>query len=412
MVVFRSRSVQSDSLRKIVNNESIFVTPSADYFDKESFRLHPDYNIWVFDNLLSSVFLELADQEFTNAEKIAEPAEYNPHLTKNRACIPLIGWSAEVFEVLLRIANVRPIEIPTFFVLEDVTGQANQARQNEHMDHGYVGNIKTELSWDRFQFDPPRENVIPTFSFIVYFNDVGGLVFPNVGKTVNASRGRIVMFQNYHSHINKEVDYRAQHYGTYSIEPKRLALFGILTETIPAPNLPKPLAVIYSPVHHGHSSAPPTAKRAPVPKVKPGTRLRRRGTRVWKLDKITIHQKTTCCWVLYEITASWGETIVWKNREFHSEFRYRLEPCESNFFNSHFQNFPGIVEGFDSVSLQYHLEIDYEIAVDEILEFIGLTIPQTRTGWICRITEAQRVARRAEWKCVGCTCIPGLGKDH
>jgi len=262
MVVTNCRGLQSDSEFKIAKQADDFSSFSSNWFDKEPFRLEPNYDIWVFDNLLSESFLASADKEFTNGKKIVEPVEYNPHLMKQRVRISQTDWSKEVFEVLLQIANVHPIEISPFFMLGDVTGQTEQAQQREHMDHGYVGEIKTQLSWDRFQFDPSGEKVIPTFSFIVYFNDVGGVVFPHVGKIVNAKRGRIVMFQNYHNHVNKKVDYRALHYGTYRIEPKRLAVFGILTEMIPAPNMAKPLAVLYSPNGHCHQEPPSKRKFA------------------------------------------------------------------------------------------------------------------------------------------------------
>jgi len=406
MALIRSRRVQSATSCKIVKKVVASDSPCPDYFDKEPFRLYPNCNIWVFDNLLSSSFLALTDQEFMNGEKIVKQAKYNPHLKTTQVRIPRMSWSAEVFEVLLRISNVRPIEIPSFFIVREVTGQTDHHPQNEHMDYASLEDIdiKTQLSWDQFQFDTSHEK-IPTFSFIVYFKNIGRIVFPNVGETVNARRGRIVMFQNYHNHINRKIDYRALHYGTYSTEPKRLALFGILTETIPVTALPKPLALLYSP--NWHHLLYSYTKSASV--------VRPPGTLVWKLESFSGY----CCWVLYVITAIEGSTS--ENLFYiddtpsitHNKYKYTLEPCQTNFFNIHIDNFTNLcygrtIEGFDSVSFQYHRDIDYELAVDDILEFIGLSQPVSRTGWICRITKAQREARRTEWRSVGCTCLPGL----
>jgi len=414
MVAIDKKCVQSYATCKLGKKHLVKAIPSTDYFDTDSFRLDPNYNIWVFDNLLSSYFLELVDQDCMERPGSPKQMDHNPHLTKYSVRIPRTSWTEEVFEVLFRIANVCTNETTRYFIVGDVTGPTNQALQAEHMDWGAVRNLGTELSSDRLHFDDKGENVIPTFSFILYFNDVGGLVFPNIGKAVNAKRGRIVMLQNYHKGADMKVDYRNRHYGTYTTEPKRLALFGILTEMIPVRNMPKPSGILYCANAHGGGYENDICyDREPAQIF--ATKLYNHGIKpgnvIWNLEKKD--KEPIYCYVPYWIIEAKGSTLKRRGKFFHRGYTYKLKPYRNNIFTVHFQKlsdeirYGRIVEGYQNFSVsQYPLDIDHEIAADEILEFIGLAHLGTRAGWICSITGAQREARRAEWRAIGCSCVP------
>jgi len=415
MVAIDKKCVQSYATCKLGKKHLVKAIPSTDYFDTDSFRLDPNYNIWVFDNLLSSYFLELVDQDCMERPGSPKQMDHNPHLTKYSVRIPRTSWTEEVFEVLFRIANVCTNETTRYFIVGDVTGPTNQALQAEHMDWGAVRNLGTELSSDRLHFDDKGENVIPTFSFILYFNDVGGLVFPNIGKAVNAKRGRIVMLQNYHKGADMKVDYRNRHYGTYTTEPKRLALFGILTEMIPVRNMPKPSGILYCANAHGGGYENDHVYSKEPERIIVSNLRSHRGTKpgrvVWILEKKD--KEPIYCYVPYIITETKGKTLKDGEGYYHGEYTYKLRLIKYNIFTEHFKKFSDvirdgrIIKGYENFTFdQYPLDIDLEIAADEILEFIGLADLETRAGWICSITEAQREARLAEWRAIGCSCVP------
>jgi hypothetical protein len=409
---------QADSSCMIAKKEE-YNPPCKDYFYKESYRLNPNCNIWVFDNLLSSSFLAKADEAFMNGKQRIAQFGPNSLLTIKRVRIHRASWSTELYDVLHRIANVRPIELPQFFDIGDVAGITEQAKQEAHIDVGGVqdfGDIPKQISLDKFQRDPDNKTVTPTFSFILYFNDVGAVVFPKVGEMIKARRGRIVMFQNYFNPMDKNIDCRAMHYGTYSTEPKRFAVYGMLTDTIPVPNMPKPVALIYSPNYTPTSSPSSSSWSWPSEHTEevPATVTRPPGTLVWKFEKhITMWPKKSF-WILHVIRSAEGLTCQHLDGNVsHVKHKYMVEVCQTNLFNAYAEKIINLsnkttVIGFDSVSLQYHVDIDYELAVDEILAFIGLMQPDSRTGWICEITDAQRMARRSEWRSVGCTCLPKI----
>jgi len=410
-----STVIQTDSSCMIVKKDVDNGPPCKDYFHKESYRLNPSCNIWIFDDLLSSSFLALADEAFMNGEQLMAQFDRNSDLTMKRVRIPRSCWSTEVFEVLLRVANVRPIKLPQFFDIGDVAGTTEQAQQEAHIDVGGApdfGDILMQISSDKFQFGANNKTVTPTFSFVVYFNDVGGVVFPNVGEMVNARRGRIVMFQNYHNPIDKNIDNRAMHYGTYSTEPKRFATFGILTERIPVCNMPKPDArFIYSP---NRTDSSVSSCSSELTEEIPAALTRPPGTLIWKFERHKTMWPKKSFWILHVVRSAEGRTCQHTDGDVsHVRHKYTVEVCQANLFNSYAEKITDLtykttVRGFDSVSLQYHVDIDYELAVDEILEFIGLIYLENRTGWICQITDAQREARRSEWRSVKCTCVPDV----
>merc|ERR1719300_1714819 len=106
----------------------------------------------------------------------------------------------ELPELLQKIGHIKPHEECPVLVISDVWNRDQQP----HMDHvtldalaptyqkiNFVDHSKHQVKINR------SCRVIPTFSIVVYFNDVGSINFPKANLEFNGKRGRIFMFQNY-----------------------------------------------------------------------------------------------------------------------------------------------------------------------------------------------------------------------
>jgi len=94
-------------------------------------------------------------------------------------------------------------------------------------------------------------------------------------------------------------------------------------------------------------------------------------------------------------------------------YEYVLKPIRTNFFNAHIMKFKKLGNIRDRIlgrnPDRYHRDIDYELALEEILVFIGLMKSET-TGWICRVSDEDRKCRLKEWKRYRCSCVPHTQK--
>jgi len=197
--------------------------------------------IWVFDNLLSERFLNQIDHIFECGEtNFFDQPEGGKRRRSRCAQIETDEVTVELVDVIRMLAGIRQVEECRTFMIADVWGQD----QDPHIDHislTDLANRYDELNFldlckqSRSQHNPSK--IVPTFSIVVYFNDVGGIRFPlsPMQEMIRGRRGRIVMFQNFRDSQRPESNQLCQHYGVYfEDQPRRLMTMGILANKTPS----------------------------------------------------------------------------------------------------------------------------------------------------------------------------------
>merc|ERR1711977_88538 len=221
-------------------------------FDVEPHRVCSSPNIWVFDNLLSESFLSHIDALFEASQeepqRVMSWAKDRSQL-KRAVEFPVVGDSrtSELAAVLRRISHTSSeVEVFPEARCVEVSGDP----QHEHMDRHDWSRLTRFPIEDivdiNGRFSSPAElqgstRIIPTLSFVIYFNAVGGCEFPAAGQTITGKRGRIIMFQNYIDEQRPAHDTQATHFGFYGNcpsqfgvnPPKRMMTGGILCNKVP-----------------------------------------------------------------------------------------------------------------------------------------------------------------------------------
>jgi len=233
-------------------------------FDTAKHKVSGEPNIWVFDDLLSEGFLNYIDEQFEiQKDNLEFESEENGFYVKykNTLKLDVDDKSEEVIKVLRKIANFEPHEKCPVIAVSDVWGDD----QGHHMDHVDIDDLAPfyqKLNFiDRskqecYPNDPSA--LVPTFSFVIYFNDVGSIVFPNIDREFEGKRGRIFMFQNYRDAERPVANTNSTHYGRYNFEtPKRVVAMGLLSNKTPdvTQGAPKTEGIMYCPnacSHHAH----------------------------------------------------------------------------------------------------------------------------------------------------------------
>lgn len=184
------------------------IEQSQALFDVEPHRVCSSPNIWVFDNLLSESFLSHIDALFeASQEEPKRTMSYAKDRTnlKRYVDFPAVGDSrtSELAAVLRRISHTSSeVEVFPEARCVEVSGDP----QHEHMDRHDWSRLATRFPIEDIvdisgRFSSPAElqgsdtRIIPTLSFVIYFNAVGGCEFPTAGQTITGKRGRIIMFQ-------------------------------------------------------------------------------------------------------------------------------------------------------------------------------------------------------------------------
>jgi len=208
-------------------------------FDASAYLVCETPKIWVFDDLLSENLLTHIDNLFESTQLRA----VNENTTNRRSQvldIVIDKHTRELTEVICMVSNIEPIEQCQTVSISDVLGGS----QNPHVDHMDVDSLAPRYQKLQFldlskQSAPPNSKaVVPTFSIVVYFNNVGSIVFPEAclpNGCIHGRRGRIIMFQNYVDSARPCHSPEAVHYGTYfDSVPKRIMTAGILSNETPS----------------------------------------------------------------------------------------------------------------------------------------------------------------------------------
>lgn len=236
-----------------------------------------DPHIWVFDGLLSDSLLKRVDEAF-------EQVKWK---SMNGRRVRIVELNVdEVIEELPRtlcaISHIEEVAPCRNVWIMDVQGRD----QGAHMDGWEVSPNREytkhlDMSKCSVQTHKGFNTVIPTLSFVIYFNDVGGCAFPKAAMpnpTVPAKRGRILMFHNYNDSQRPAHNPAAVHFGVYGDAPKRVMTAGVLSHETPwellgASSDRKTQGVLYAPIMHRSNTScgepdPPRAPPAPPPQPK------------------------------------------------------------------------------------------------------------------------------------------------
>lgn len=242
-----------------------------------------DPPIWVFDDLLSDSLLRRVDDSF-------EGIRWQP---MNGRQVRMVELSideqlAELTETLRSISHIEDVAPCGKAWIMDVIGR----NQGPHLDGWEVEKNAhmqlLDLSRCSVQCHKGFSTIIPTLSFVVYFNDAGGIAFPQAAlpnPTIPAKRGRILMFQNYDDAQRPAHNPRAVHYGIYGDFPKRVMTAGVMSSSTPSElsgsspaGASKTKGFLYAPIMHRSNTScgiitPPTPPPPPKPKPKPVLQL-------------------------------------------------------------------------------------------------------------------------------------------
>lgn len=191
----------------------------------------------------------------------------------------------ELFDAVSKISRVHLAERFDAIVVSDVRGND----QLPHMDHIDVEHLE-EQGKNVALIDVAKQSesksrpghIVPTFSLVIYLNDVGGVTFPQAPELdgeIEGRAGRVIMFQNYVDSERPRHNPLATHYGSYfGDRPKRVITMGVLANSTPDANTADedfPVGLIYCPGtcgHHNHAEeaemavAPPPAPKPVKPK--------------------------------------------------------------------------------------------------------------------------------------------------
>lgn len=213
-----------------------------------------DPHIWVFDGLLSDALLERVDDAFEEV-KWKSMNGRQVRIVELRVDEQL----AELPRTLCKISHIEEVAPCRNVWIMDVQGRD----QGAHMDGWEVDKNRAsmqhlDLSKCSVQTHKGFNTVIPTLSFVIYFNGVGGCTFPRAGlsdPTIPAKRGRILMFHNYNDSQRPAHNPAAVHYGVYGDSPKRVMTAGVLSHETPSELLGaagghRTRGLLYAPIMH------------------------------------------------------------------------------------------------------------------------------------------------------------------
>lgn len=243
--------------------------------DWSSYLVCSSPNIWVFDDLLSKGLLKHLNSSCDSADtdEVRSWIYFRESLTRMWP-IHRNSTTEEFFEVISVVSGVRLVEqLRTARVL-DRRGDM----QNPHVDHVNVEHLREQYSDEVLSFldmsqhsesmhDGPT--LVPTYSLVVYLNDVGDIRFPKArggkGVSIKGRPGRIIMFQNYIDGDRPKHSTLATHFGMYLPDhAKRLITMGVLSNQTPVKGTAAPIGLVYCPgsldktsnTHHcGHHEA-------------------------------------------------------------------------------------------------------------------------------------------------------------
>mmetsp|Transcript_29455 Transcript_29455/g.53467 ORF Transcript_29455/g.53467 Transcript_29455/m.53467 type:complete len:557 (+) Transcript_29455:87-1757(+) len=237
-----------------------------------------DPPIWIFDGMLSEALLERVDASFDgvgwksmNGRKV------------RMVELDIDDKLSELTQTLRNISHIDDIGPCNKAWIMDVHGRP----QGPHVDGWELERNNDrqflDLSKNSVQSHNGFHTIIPSLSFVVYFNDSGGIAFPRADlkhPIIPAKRGRIVMFSNYDDAHRPAHNPKAVHYGVYGDVPKRVMTAGVMSNETPS-NLTrfgdtgttKTRGFLYAPIMHRSNSAcgdrTPTPPRREPPKPKP-----------------------------------------------------------------------------------------------------------------------------------------------
>lgn len=213
--------------------------------DISAHKVCSDPNIWVFDDVLSPQLLDYIDSQFAS-ENAAGPrpgeSKTMPSILERGVDIYKCPESKELFDTLRSITNINEVESCCKLLIYDVLGKTQEA----HVDHISLDAMPEWQGYHMCQLDLAKQSiskwcsdqVVPTFTFVVYFNDVGAIHFPKAAlddQTIKCKRGRIVMFQNYIDEQRPNHNDMCTHYGIYDENvPKRILTGGMVANSTPS----------------------------------------------------------------------------------------------------------------------------------------------------------------------------------
>jgi len=242
-------------------------------YDVEKNMVCSDPPIWVFDGLLSDALLARIDDSF-------DGVKWRPMNGRNVRTVQLNTDDNfdELTNTKCQISHIEEITPCNKVWIMDVGGR----RQSAHMDGWEIEKNREslkhlDLSKCSVQSHRGFNTIIPTLSFVIYFNDSGGCTFPRAdlpNPTIPAKRGRILMFQNYKDSERPAHNPAAMHFGEYGDIPKRVMTAGVMSSETPSGLLDsqhaggqKTRGFLYAPImHRSNTSCGDTfSERAPSP---------------------------------------------------------------------------------------------------------------------------------------------------
>jgi len=226
--------------------------------DISSHQICSDPKTWVFDGLVSPALLEQVDQNFRPQMPLLNGTEGVDTWTVDDPVL-----AQEFIDLLVQICGIEPVENS---LQQVILGDIRKKSQSCHMDRLEVGGRFQHVREDAIGFldiskqdvktrprlDGSARTIVPTMSLVVYFEDYpGGIHFPNApgfdsaataasirgeengGMSIDGRRGRIIMFQNYHSD-HSLTNPMARHFGTFNpLVPKRNFIGGVVSNENP-----------------------------------------------------------------------------------------------------------------------------------------------------------------------------------
>jgi len=187
----------------------------------------------------------------------------------------------ELPQVLRQISHIQDVAPCGKAWIMDVLGRD----QGAHMDGWEVEKSRQsmqmlDLSKCSIQCHKGFSTVIPTLSFVIYFNDSGGISFPRAllsRPVISAKRGRIVMFQNYDDMNRPAHNPKALHHGVYGQSFKRVMTAGVMSSETPLQlqspefaDAPLARGFLYAPImHRSNTSCGDISTPSPPPRPPP-----------------------------------------------------------------------------------------------------------------------------------------------
>lgn len=247
-----------------------------------------DPPIWIFDDLLPEDMLKSVDNAFEDL-----PWQSMNGRWVRMVELPIKERLEALTQTLSDISHIENAAPCGKAWIMDVMGR----NQGPHMDGWEVEKSREsmdllDLSRCSVQCHKGFNTVIPTLSFVVYFNDSGGCAFPRAAlprPTIPAKRGRILMFQNYHDAQRPAHNPKAVHYGVYGDGFKRVMTAGVMSSETPRQlsgpefvDAPKTTGFLYAPIMHRSNTScgdrydTPPPSPAPKPKERPVLQLHAR----------------------------------------------------------------------------------------------------------------------------------------